>query len=52
MERVIVHMAELRSCLRACVRRAEDPGIQRLLGVLAETIDEKSSVQTMRQAMR
>eukprot|EP00913_Durusdinium_trenchii_P023141 g21722.t1 len=40
-------------CLRACVKRAEepDPSIQRLLNVLAETIDEKSSLSDMRQVL-
>ncbi|CAK9059355.1 Hypothetical protein SCF082_LOCUS31453 [Durusdinium trenchii] len=51
VERVISHIAELRGCLRACVKRAEDPSIQRLLNVLAETIDEKSSLSDMRQVL-
>lgn len=50
VERVISHIAELRGCLLACVKRAEDPAIQRLLTVLAETIDEKSSYD-MRQVL-
>ncbi|CAJ1425470.1 unnamed protein product [Effrenium voratum] len=50
VERVISHIAEVRKCLRACVNRAEDPAIQRLLTVLAETIDEKST-SDMRQVL-
>lgn len=50
VERVISHIAELRGCLLACVKRAEDPSIQRLLTVLAESIDEKSSYD-MRQVL-
>jgi hypothetical protein len=44
VDRVMEHHARLRSLLRACVQRAEDSRIQRLLATLAELIDEKSSM--------
>jgi len=43
VERVVSHIADVRTCLRACVKRTEDQAIQRLLTVLAEMIDEKTS---------
>jgi len=43
VERVTAHVAEVRECVRACVARTEDTSIQRLLFVLAEMIDEKTT---------
>ncbi|CAE7472674.1 unnamed protein product [Symbiodinium microadriaticum] len=42
VQRVVAHLADVRNCLRACVKRTEDVAIQRLLTVLAEMMDEKT----------
>jgi len=44
VDRVSEHLACLRGLLRACTKRAEDKKIQNLLAVLAETIDERSTM--------
>uniref|UniRef100_A0A7S0A4E1 Protein kinase domain-containing protein n=1 Tax=Pyrodinium bahamense TaxID=73915 RepID=A0A7S0A4E1_9DINO len=44
VDKVTSHLAKVRSLLRACTQRTEDLGIQRLLGVLADMIDERSSM--------
>eukprot|EP00928_Gymnodinium_smaydae_P043448 TRINITY_DN29101_c0_g2_i1.p1 TRINITY_DN29101_c0_g2~~TRINITY_DN29101_c0_g2_i1.p1 ORF type:complete len:743 (+),score=69.80 TRINITY_DN29101_c0_g2_i1:33-2261(+) len=44
VDRVVEHLSRLRSLLRACTQRAEDVRIQRLLAVLAEMIDEQSTM--------
>lgn len=43
VDKIITRMAQIRECLRACVKRTEDPRIQTLLNVLAEMLDESSS---------
>eukprot|EP00929_Paragymnodinium_shiwhaense_P076738 TRINITY_DN394_c1_g1_i3.p1 TRINITY_DN394_c1_g1~~TRINITY_DN394_c1_g1_i3.p1 ORF type:complete len:932 (+),score=162.72 TRINITY_DN394_c1_g1_i3:100-2895(+) len=50
VERIIEHQQNLRLCLRACVQRAEDVRIQSLLAVLADMLDEQSSI-TLAQAV-
>lgn len=50
VDRVVAHIAEVRVLLRACVQRAEDPAIQRLLTVIAEMLDENSNL-TMREVL-
>jgi len=37
-------VAMLRSCLRACIDRTQDPAIQNLLWVIAELLDECSTI--------
>eukprot|EP00927_Polykrikos_kofoidii_P030956 TRINITY_DN26626_c0_g1_i1.p1 TRINITY_DN26626_c0_g1~~TRINITY_DN26626_c0_g1_i1.p1 ORF type:complete len:789 (-),score=101.51 TRINITY_DN26626_c0_g1_i1:269-2635(-) len=44
VERITGHHSQLRDCLKACTQRAEDVRIQNLLVVLAEMIDEKSTM--------
>eukprot|EP00929_Paragymnodinium_shiwhaense_P058057 TRINITY_DN29083_c0_g1_i1.p1 TRINITY_DN29083_c0_g1~~TRINITY_DN29083_c0_g1_i1.p1 ORF type:complete len:867 (+),score=148.17 TRINITY_DN29083_c0_g1_i1:87-2687(+) len=44
VERIVDHHRNMQAMLRACVHRAEDQRIQRLLGVLAEMLDEKSNM--------
>merc|ERR1719436_965717 len=44
VDRVADDHARLRGLLRACVQRAEDARIQRLLTALAEMIDEQSTM--------
>lgn len=44
VDKVTSHVARIRNLLRACTQRAEEPKVQRLLGVLAEMIDEKSTM--------
>lgn len=50
VDRVVAHIADVRALLRACVQRAEDPAIQRLLTVIAEMLDENSR-WTMREVL-
>lgn len=50
VDRVVAHIADVRALLRACVQRAEDPAIQRLLTVIAEMLDENSK-WTMRDVV-
>lgn len=49
VDRVIAHVAKLRGLLRACTQRAEDLKIQTLLSILADMLDEKSTL-SMREA--
>lgn len=44
VDKVTSHIARIRNLLRACTQRAEEHKVQRLLGVLAEMIDEKSTM--------
>jgi len=43
VDRVTAHIAKVRALLRACMQRTEDMSIQRLLAVLADMIDERST---------
>jgi len=43
VDKILTRMADIRKCLRACVKRTEDPRIQSLLSVLAEMLDESSN---------
>eukprot|EP00929_Paragymnodinium_shiwhaense_P034537 TRINITY_DN18779_c0_g3_i1.p1 TRINITY_DN18779_c0_g3~~TRINITY_DN18779_c0_g3_i1.p1 ORF type:complete len:767 (+),score=125.27 TRINITY_DN18779_c0_g3_i1:62-2362(+) len=47
VERVMEHHRQLRQLLRSCTRRAEDAHIQDLLAVLAELLDESSSLSLL-----
>lgn len=42
VDKVAAHVEKVRGLLRACMQRTEDTAIQRLLGVLAEMLDERS----------
>jgi len=44
VQKVVAHLEKIRSLLRACTSRTEDGRIQSLLGVLADLIDENSTV--------
>jgi serine/threonine protein kinase len=44
VDKILSRMAQIRQCLRACVHRTEDPRIQSLLSVIAEMLDEASTV--------
>lgn len=44
VDRVAEHIVKIRTLLRTCISRTEDHKIQSLLGVLADMIDEKSTV--------
>jgi len=43
VDKVAAHVATVRTLLRACTQRTEDLSIQRLLAVIADMIDERSS---------
>lgn len=43
VDKILARMAQIRQCLRDCVRRTEDARIQKLLDVLANMLDESSS---------
>lgn len=43
VEKILNRMAQIRQCLRDCVRRTEDVRIQNLLNVLSHMLDESSS---------
>jgi len=47
VDRVTEHLVTLRGLLRSCTQRAEDVRIQNLLAVLAEMIDERSTMSLM-----
>jgi len=51
VERIIEHIRQICSLLRACVKRAEDYRIQNLLQVLADMLDERSTT-TLREAVQ
>lgn len=44
VEQVGNHVAGIRACLRACIERTNDPVVKRLIWVIAELVDEGSSL--------
>lgn len=50
VERLSAHVSTLRSCLRACIDRTNEPTVKNLIWVIAELIDETSSI-TLQEAV-